>query len=255
MTRIDLVEKELPDYLLPATVPALRASPVEHRRHFLSIPVRAEVGGVVRVLTAGHRDADTVPMKQRLKVPCIPGQEATVSVLLKEILLVGTKGRRRHMALFDGGASYSIIRRDVAASHLRRQDPAVVPHRAGLRKRRDPLSKDCRAPANLIPAQRIGRWPRCGGILEHSPGPSRKRMNLEWPIFPRFRDSCGFARISRAGRKAGSTDYGFARGRSREPHEMYISCGSATSLRGWRGGALTTLDKFGMCVARRDAPA
>jgi hypothetical protein len=55
-------------------------------------------------------------MKQRLKVPCIPREEATVSVLQKEILLVGTRGRRRHVALFDSGASYSIIRRDIAES-------------------------------------------------------------------------------------------------------------------------------------------
>ena len=55
-------------------------------------------------------------MKQRLKVPCIPRQEATVSVLEKEILLIGTRGRKRCKALFDSGASYSIIRRDLAES-------------------------------------------------------------------------------------------------------------------------------------------
>jgi hypothetical protein len=55
-------------------------------------------------------------MKQRLKVPCIHRQEGTMSVLQKEILLVGTRARRRCMALFDSGASYSIIRRDLAES-------------------------------------------------------------------------------------------------------------------------------------------
>jgi hypothetical protein len=53
-------------------------------------------------------------MKQRLKVPSIPRQEATVSVLEHDILLVGSKGSARRRALFDSGASYSIIRRDVA---------------------------------------------------------------------------------------------------------------------------------------------
>lgn len=53
-------------------------------------------------------------MNRRLKVPCIPRQEATVSVLEQEILLVGSVGRSRHLALFDSGASYSIIRRDLA---------------------------------------------------------------------------------------------------------------------------------------------
>jgi hypothetical protein len=55
-------------------------------------------------------------MKHRFKVPCIPRQEATVSVLQKEILLVGSEGRRRCNALFDSGSSVSIIRRDLAES-------------------------------------------------------------------------------------------------------------------------------------------
>ena len=37
-----------------------------------------------------------------------------MSILEKEILLVGSKGTSRRTALFDSGASYSIIRRDVA---------------------------------------------------------------------------------------------------------------------------------------------
>jgi len=39
-----------------------------------------------------------------------------VSVLQKEILLIGTKTRRRCVALFDSGADFSIIRRDLAES-------------------------------------------------------------------------------------------------------------------------------------------
>jgi hypothetical protein len=37
-----------------------------------------------------------------------------VSILEKQILLVGSKGTARRSALFDSGASYSIIRRDLA---------------------------------------------------------------------------------------------------------------------------------------------
>jgi predicted aspartyl protease len=55
-------------------------------------------------------------VKQNLKLPGIPRQEATVSVLEKEILLLGSKGSARRTALFDSGASYSIIRRDLAES-------------------------------------------------------------------------------------------------------------------------------------------
>ncbi len=39
-----------------------------------------------------------------------------MSVLEKEILLIGSKGRRRCRALFDSGSSYSIVRRDIAES-------------------------------------------------------------------------------------------------------------------------------------------
>ena len=53
-------------------------------------------------------------MKQHLKGPSIPRQEATVRILEKQILLVGSKGTARRSALFDSGASYSIIRRDLA---------------------------------------------------------------------------------------------------------------------------------------------
>ena len=37
-----------------------------------------------------------------------------MSILEREILLIGSKGSVRQVALFDSGASYSIIRRDVA---------------------------------------------------------------------------------------------------------------------------------------------
>ncbi|HEY9594911.1 MAG TPA: retropepsin-like aspartic protease [Spirochaetia bacterium] len=37
-----------------------------------------------------------------------------MSVLQKEILLIGARGRRRCQALFDSGASFSIVRRDIA---------------------------------------------------------------------------------------------------------------------------------------------
>jgi hypothetical protein len=53
-------------------------------------------------------------MKHYLKVPSIPRQESVVSVLEHEVTLIGSKGRARCRALFDSGAGYSIIRRDVA---------------------------------------------------------------------------------------------------------------------------------------------
>jgi hypothetical protein len=37
-----------------------------------------------------------------------------VSILEHEVILVGSKGSARRLALFDSGATYSIIRRDVA---------------------------------------------------------------------------------------------------------------------------------------------
>jgi len=53
-------------------------------------------------------------MKHHLKVPSIPREESTVSILEHEVTIIGSKGRRRCRALFDSGASYSIIRRDIA---------------------------------------------------------------------------------------------------------------------------------------------
>jgi hypothetical protein len=53
-------------------------------------------------------------MKQYLKVPSIPREESTVSILEHEVTVIGSKGRRQCRALFDSGASYSIIRLDIA---------------------------------------------------------------------------------------------------------------------------------------------
>ena len=53
-------------------------------------------------------------MKHYLKVPSIPREESTVSILEHEVTIIGTKGRVRCRALFDSGASYSIIRREIA---------------------------------------------------------------------------------------------------------------------------------------------
>ena len=55
-------------------------------------------------------------MKYHLKVPSIPRQESALSVLEHEVTLVGSKGSARCRALFDSGATYSIIRRDIAES-------------------------------------------------------------------------------------------------------------------------------------------
>jgi hypothetical protein len=53
-------------------------------------------------------------MKHYLKVPSIPREESTVSILEHEVTIIGTKGRAHIRALFDSGASYSIIRREIA---------------------------------------------------------------------------------------------------------------------------------------------
>ena len=53
-------------------------------------------------------------MKYHLKVPSIPRQESAVSVLEHEVTLIGSRGSARCHALFDSGATYSIIRRDIA---------------------------------------------------------------------------------------------------------------------------------------------
>jgi hypothetical protein len=53
-------------------------------------------------------------MKHHLKVPSIPRRVSTVSILEHEVTVIGSKGRAECTALFDSGASYSIIRRDIA---------------------------------------------------------------------------------------------------------------------------------------------
>ncbi len=53
-------------------------------------------------------------MKHYLRVPSIPREESTVSILEHEVTIEGSMGTRRCLALFDSGASYSIIRRDIA---------------------------------------------------------------------------------------------------------------------------------------------
>jgi len=79
----------------------------------------------------GGRHEEVAPdrrfsLKRQLRVPSIPRQEATVSILEKEILLLGSKGSARRRALFDSGASYSIIRRDLAEA-LSPLDPIPDP--------------------------------------------------------------------------------------------------------------------------------
>ena len=65
-------------------------------------------------------------MKHYLKVPSIPREESTVSILEHEVTIIGTKGRVRCRALFDSGASYSIIRREIA-ERIGRIEPLPIP--------------------------------------------------------------------------------------------------------------------------------
>ena len=53
-------------------------------------------------------------MKHHLKVPSIPREESTVSVLEHEVTIIGTRGKARCRALFDSAASYSIVRSEIA---------------------------------------------------------------------------------------------------------------------------------------------
>lgn len=56
-------------------------------------------------------------MKQLCKIPCIDKYgELIMSLLEREVLLKGNRGQLSAVALFDSGASYSCIRRDVAES-------------------------------------------------------------------------------------------------------------------------------------------
>jgi len=54
-------------------------------------------------------------VKHRLRIGCIPRQEGTM-VLERDITLVGSRGRRRCRVLFDSGASYSLVRPDIAVA-------------------------------------------------------------------------------------------------------------------------------------------
>ena len=65
-------------------------------------------------------------MKHYLKVPSIPREESTVSILEHEVTIIGTKGRARCRALFDSGASYSIIRREIA-ERIGQLEPLPIP--------------------------------------------------------------------------------------------------------------------------------
>ena len=77
-------------------------------------------------LDAPPQRCENFPMKHYLKVPSIPREESTVSILEHEVTVIGSRGRRRCRALFDSGASYSIIRRDIA-ERIGRVDLLPVP--------------------------------------------------------------------------------------------------------------------------------
>jgi hypothetical protein len=54
-------------------------------------------------------------MKQQYKLPCINRyKEVYVSLIKKPIILAGSKGREQVTALFDSGASYSCIAKELA---------------------------------------------------------------------------------------------------------------------------------------------
>jgi hypothetical protein len=56
-------------------------------------------------------------MKQQYKLPCINRyKEVIVSLIKKPIILAGSKGRKQVIALFDSGASYSCVTKELAAS-------------------------------------------------------------------------------------------------------------------------------------------
>jgi hypothetical protein len=65
-------------------------------------------------LDVRFRRCDPEHVKHHLKVPSIPRQESAVTVLEHDVSLIGSKGKLRCRALFDSGATYSIIRRDIA---------------------------------------------------------------------------------------------------------------------------------------------
>ena len=54
-------------------------------------------------------------MKHQSRIPCIDGYGVIIMSLMEEqVMLKGNRGRERVLALFDSGASYSCIRKDVA---------------------------------------------------------------------------------------------------------------------------------------------
>lgn len=58
-------------------------------------------------------------MNQHLRIPCINRYgELTMSLLEKQIILKGLKGKQTVTAMFDSGASYSCIRRSIAEDVL-----------------------------------------------------------------------------------------------------------------------------------------
>ncbi len=54
-------------------------------------------------------------MKYQYSLPCVNNQgELIMSLLQSEVILKGIRGQRKVTALFDSGASYSCLRRDIA---------------------------------------------------------------------------------------------------------------------------------------------
>ena len=79
------------------------APAAQHTQRGAATPVDSE---------AVWRDHERV--KHYLPVPSIPREESTVSILEHTVTLMGSKEKARCRALFDSGAAYSIIRRDIA---------------------------------------------------------------------------------------------------------------------------------------------
>lgn len=56
---------------------------------------------------------EALEVKQPLKITCLPRQEGMV-IIEHDVVLTGSLGSRRCRALFDSGATYSLIRPDIA---------------------------------------------------------------------------------------------------------------------------------------------
>ena len=80
------------------------------------VPAASAVGAPKepRAIDCPATRCDLCRVKYHLKVPSIPRLESAVSVLEHDITVIGSLGSARCRALFDSGASYSIIRRDIA---------------------------------------------------------------------------------------------------------------------------------------------